>query len=280
MTVFGSWVPVPGRHPANDILQGFFLVLGFIGALALLVSGFLVVNTVSAILAQQTRQIGVMKAIGARNRQIAGIYFGLVLAYALLALVVALPLGVVGAYGFTSFTAGLVNFDVETLYIPPNVIALEVVIGLVVPLAAAIWPVMRGVRTTVREALASTGISDRFGHGRFDRLLVGPDGVRVVGVAAGEIDPGGAPVEAEVLDAVHRPDAEPIRGDGGRRQNAPGDEDQESGNEDSSSHQLPSNRCRAARRRLVAGLDRPGLGCIMRGFPRLGRGRSLKIYSR
>jgi putative ABC transport system permease protein len=169
--VFGSYVPVPGRHPANDLLQGFFLVLGFIGGLALVVSGFLVVNTVSAILAQQTRQIGIMKAIGARNDQIAGLYLGLVLAYAVLSLAVAIPLGVVGAYAFTSFTAGLANFDVETVFIPPNVLALEVAVGLVVPLGAALVPVIRGVRITVREALASTGISDRFGHGRLDRLL-------------------------------------------------------------------------------------------------------------
>jgi putative ABC transport system permease protein len=169
--VFGAWVPVPGRHPANDLLQGFFLVLGFIGGLALIVSGFLVINTVSAILAQQTRQIGVMKAIGARNDQIAGLYLGLVLAYAVLSLAVALPMGALGAYGFTVFTAGLANFDVETFYIPPYVIVLEVAVGLAVPLAAALVPVFRGVRITTREALASTGISDRFGHGRFDQFL-------------------------------------------------------------------------------------------------------------
>jgi putative ABC transport system permease protein len=169
--VFGTFVPVPHRHPANDLLQGFFLVLGFIGALSLIVSGFLVINTVSAILAQQTRQIGIMKAIGARNRQIAGLYLVLVLAYAVLALAVAIPLGALGAYGFASFTAGLANFDITNVFIAPQVIALEVAVGLVVPLAAAIVPIARGVRITVREALASTGIADRFGHGRFDRLL-------------------------------------------------------------------------------------------------------------
>ncbi len=169
--VFGSYVPVPGRHPANDLLQGFFLVLGFIGALALIVSGFLVVNTVSAILAQQTRQIGIMKAIGARNGQIAGLYLVLVLAYAVLALAVALPLAAIGAYAFAQFTAGLANFDIVGVSIPPEVVALEVGIGLVVPLLAALVPITRGVRITVREALASTGIADRFGHGRFDRLL-------------------------------------------------------------------------------------------------------------
>jgi putative ABC transport system permease protein len=169
--VFGSYVPVPGRHPANDLLQGFFLVLGFIGALSLIVSGFLVINTVSAILAQQTRQIGIMKAIGARNGQIAGLYLVLVMAYALLALLVALPAGAIGAFGFAQFTAGLANFDILTFSIPPEVFVLEIAIGLVVPLLAALVPILRGVRITVREALASTGIADRFGHGRFDRLL-------------------------------------------------------------------------------------------------------------
>jgi len=169
--VFATLVPEPGRHPANDLLQGFFLVLGVIGGLSLVVSGFLVVNTISAILAQQTRQIGVMKAIGARNDQIAGLYLGMVLAYAVLSLVVALPLGALGAYGFTVFTAGLANFDVVGFSVAPNVVALEVAVGLLVPLAAALVPVLRGVRITVREALASAGIADPFGHGRFDRLL-------------------------------------------------------------------------------------------------------------
>lgn len=169
--VLTTFVPEPGRHPANDLLQGFLLVLGVIGGLSLVVSGFLVVNTISAILAQQIRQIGVMKAIGARSDQIAGLYLGMVLAYAVLSLVVALPLGALGAYGFTAFTAGLANFDVSGFAVAPHVLALEVAVGLFVPLAAALVPVVGGVRVTVREALASAGIADRFGHGRIDRLL-------------------------------------------------------------------------------------------------------------
>lgn len=169
--VFATYVPPPGEHPANELLQGFFLVLGVIGALALLMSGFLVVNTISAILAQQTRQIGVMKAIGARNGQIAGLYLGLVLMYAVLSLFVALPLGALGSWGFTIFTAGLANFDVSEFGVPADVLALEIAVGLLVPLVAALVPVWRGVRVTVREALASTGISDRFGRSRFDAFL-------------------------------------------------------------------------------------------------------------
>jgi putative ABC transport system permease protein len=165
------FVPPPGEHPANDLLAGVFLVLGFLGLLALLASGFLVVNTVNAIIAQQTRQIGVMKAVGARNRQVAILYLGMVLAYAVLSLGVALPLGALGAYGLTIFTASLVNFDVTAFFAPPEVIALEVAVGLLVPLLAALVPVWHGVRVTVREAVSSTGIADRFGRSRFDRAI-------------------------------------------------------------------------------------------------------------
>jgi putative ABC transport system permease protein len=171
------YVPPPGEHPAHDLLAGVFLVLGFLGLLALLASGFLVVNTVNAIIAQQTRQIGVMKAVGARNRQVAILYLGLVLAYAVLSLCVALPLGAFGAYGLTIFTAGLVNFDVTGFFAPPEVIALEVAVGLLVPLLAALVPVWHGVRVTVREAVSSTGIADRFGRSRFDRAVQGIRGL-------------------------------------------------------------------------------------------------------
>jgi putative ABC transport system permease protein len=171
VTVLFAFVPPPGEHPANDLLAGVFLVLGFLGLLALLASGFLVVNTVNAIIAQQTRQIGVMKAVGARNRQVAVLYLGMVLAYAVLSLFVALPLGALGAYALTVFTASLVNFDVTTFFAPAEVLALEVAVGLLVPLLAALVPVWHGVRVTVREALSSTGIADRFGRSRLDRAI-------------------------------------------------------------------------------------------------------------
>ncbi|HEY3335576.1 MAG TPA: ABC transporter permease [Candidatus Limnocylindrales bacterium] len=164
-------VPTPGEHPAHDVLNALFLILGAIGGLSLAVSGFLVINTISAILSQQTRQIGMMKAVGARDGQVAGVYFGIVLGYALLALLVALPAGALGAWALTRFTAGLVNFEATEFFLPLNVLALEIAIGLVVPMAAAAWPVWRGVRVTVREAIANGGLADTFGRSRFDRFI-------------------------------------------------------------------------------------------------------------
>ncbi|HJZ47246.1 MAG TPA: FtsX-like permease family protein [Roseiflexaceae bacterium] len=167
-----AYVPIPGKHPADSAMQPMLLILGVLGAMSLLLSGFLVVNTISALLTQQVRQIGVMKSIGANTRQIVAMYLATVLIYGLLALLIAVPLGGLGAYAFTKYLAELINFDVIDYTTPPHVLALEVGAGLVVPLLAALWPVLGGARVTVREAISSYGLGrGRFGRGWIDRLL-------------------------------------------------------------------------------------------------------------
>jgi putative ABC transport system permease protein len=110
-TVYYTYIPEPFKHPADQIVQSVLLVLQVLGLLSLFASSFLVVNTISAVLASQVRHIGMMKAVGARSDQIMGMYFTMVIAFGVLALALALPLGALGAYLFTRFLAGLLNFD-------------------------------------------------------------------------------------------------------------------------------------------------------------------------
>ena len=171
-TVYYTWIPTPGRHPAEQTIEPMMVVLGMLGLLSLIASGFLVFNTLQALLAQQTRQIGVMKALGAMNGQILGLYFVMVLIYGLLALIIAVPLGALGAYGLTRYAAGIVNFDIASFGVPPQVFALEVAVGLLVPLLAALYPILGGVRITAREAMSDYGVSGgNYGQGRVDRLV-------------------------------------------------------------------------------------------------------------
>jgi putative ABC transport system permease protein len=69
-------VPPPGKHPHADIMGLLLLVQASFGLFALLLSGVLVVNLLTASMASQVRQVGVMKAIGASRAQVAGIYLG------------------------------------------------------------------------------------------------------------------------------------------------------------------------------------------------------------
>ena len=72
----------------------------------------------------------------------------------------------------TEYMASLINFEIASAEIPPYVFALEMGVGLVVPLLAAVYPIMSAVRTTAAKAMSDYGISNTgFGQGRLDRIL-------------------------------------------------------------------------------------------------------------
>lgn len=171
-SVGGISIPDPGKHPADNAIQSILLILGALGGLSLFASAFLIVNMVSALLAQHIRQIGVMKAVGAQTRQIAGMYLGMVLIFGLLSLLVALPLGSLGAFALTRFAAGLMNFS-GVNYTPPfSVYGAQIAMALAVPALAAAWPVLRGAGITVREAISSYGLDEaQFGAGLLDHAI-------------------------------------------------------------------------------------------------------------
>ncbi len=162
---FGSNITQnPGQHYANDQIQSMLLILAVLGALSMFLSGFLVINTISAILAQHVKQIGIMKSIGARFHQISSMYFIMVLAFGALAMLISVPLGALGALGLTGYIAGLLNFDILTTGVPPDVLLIEIAAGLLVPVMASLWPIVSGTRVTVREAITSTGIDQGSGN--------------------------------------------------------------------------------------------------------------------
>lgn len=158
--VYWLSIPEPGKHPFERFLGPMALLLTALGLLCLFLSGFLVVNTITALLAQQIRQIGVMKAIGARTGQIAGLYVGMVLLLGLLALLISIPTSLLATRSLVGFMAGLVNFDVASYQPPAWVFGLQVMAALLVPLLAALVPVFKGSRITVREAINSYGLAE------------------------------------------------------------------------------------------------------------------------
>ena len=67
-------VPKPGQHPHAELMGTLLLSKAAFGLLALVLSGILVVNLLTALLASQVRQIGVMKAVGGTRWLIARVY--------------------------------------------------------------------------------------------------------------------------------------------------------------------------------------------------------------
>lgn len=171
-TVTRISVPDPGELALQSLFDALALLLTPLGLLALILSGFLVVNTISALMSQQVRQIGMMKAIGARRYQIVALYLGAVLIYSVAAVAVAIPLTVFVAGGLVNFLGGFINVDFPRWSLPINVLLIELTVGIVVPLAAAILPVFRGTAVSVREAISDYGTGTAgMGEGRLTRIL-------------------------------------------------------------------------------------------------------------
>jgi putative ABC transport system permease protein len=169
---FSTDISTPGEHPINDVLVPLLLMLTMLGGLALVLSGFLVVNVISAMLTHQTRQIGIMKSVGARQSQLMVLYFFMVVSYGVLALAVGLPLGAMGAWGFSSLMASFFNIDLQGFNYPISVLTIQMAVGLLVPVLAAVYPIISGTRTTVHEAISDYGLGKgQFGTSFIDRVL-------------------------------------------------------------------------------------------------------------
>ena len=151
----------PDKHPANDSVQGIVALMTALGVVAMLMSGFLIINTVSAVLAQHVRQIGVMKAAGAQASQLSRMYLGMVLTFGAMSLLMAVPLGIIGARMLVQFIGEtMLNLKIGSAWPPISAFAAQIGIGLLAPVMAAFAPILSGTRKTVREALSDYGIGE------------------------------------------------------------------------------------------------------------------------
>jgi putative ABC transport system permease protein len=157
-TVYFVNVYQPGHHFAYTISNGVFFILSVLGYMTVFLSGFLIVNTITALMAQQTRQIGIMKAVGGANTQVFTLYVVLILVFGLVALAIAVPLGNSLAKTFGAGMAQYLNFHPAPYVGYRSTLIQQVIVALVVPLLAALLPIYNSVRITVREAISDYGI--------------------------------------------------------------------------------------------------------------------------
>jgi putative ABC transport system permease protein len=177
--------PILARRVITESLAAPFidtvvLILTTFGLVILLLSGFLVVNAMTALITQQIPQIGVMKLIGARQRQIVTLYMVTVLVYGLVAIALAMPLSLLTArLLMTEMVNKLLNVMPESYAVSLGVLGVQAAVGVLLPLLAGLAPVLRGTRITIQRALndANQGAAG-YGQGRVERLLAHLEALR------------------------------------------------------------------------------------------------------
>jgi putative ABC transport system permease protein len=147
----------PYQHPHQGMMTSVVRMLLVFSVLTLVLSAILTATLTSSLLAPQVRQIGVMKTIGARSAQIMQIYVGLIAAIGTLAVSIGLPLGIFAGRALAANTADMLNLELASRSVPGWLYAIQVLLGVGVPLAAALLPIMVAIRRTVRESLSDFG---------------------------------------------------------------------------------------------------------------------------
>jgi putative ABC transport system permease protein len=152
-------VPPLREHPHQAQMTTAQMVLLLFSVLLLVLSAILIATLVGAMLARQVREIGVMKAVGARTGQLAAMYAAAVALVGAAACAIALPLGALGAHAMIGGMSMMMNLALADTAIPAWVFVAQAAAGIAVPLAIAAAPILRACRRTVRDALAQYGAS-------------------------------------------------------------------------------------------------------------------------
>ena len=172
LPVYQKTLPDRGIHPMSFIIETMLILLGLIAGLSMFLSGLLVVNVISAVIAQQEKQIGIMKAIGARSMQIVGLYFGMVLILGLAACLLAIPFSKLGADALAQFVAELINFDAPKVEYTLPALLIQFAVGLIVPLITATPSILSGTKVSPAKVLSEYGINQVWrGAGFMDAIL-------------------------------------------------------------------------------------------------------------
>jgi len=163
-------VPPPGQHPHGTQMRTILVMLLAFTAMALVLSAVLVATSLAAMLARQVREIGVMKTIGARTRDIALHYAVMVAIIGIASVVAAVPASIAAARAMSAQIATMLNFTLTSVAIPGWVYAVQLAAGVLVPLLVAAVPIARASRTSVRRALDQHGVSADVVRPRFSTL--------------------------------------------------------------------------------------------------------------
>jgi putative ABC transport system permease protein len=141
---------------------GFFnnILIGFAGV-ALFVGTFLILNTFSIIVAQRTRELALMRALGGSRGQTLGSVLTEAVAIGLVASILGLAAGI-GVGVLLAWVFGNVSgVALASVGVPASAVISAFVVGLLVTVVAAVLPAMRASRIPPIAALQEVATPDR-----------------------------------------------------------------------------------------------------------------------
>jgi putative ABC transport system permease protein len=158
-------------HPHAGLMSALLWLLRGFGMMAFVCSAALAVFVISLWMKRETRQVGIMKTLGARTHQIAFQYLALVGPLVALATGIALVAGTALGDWLIHDTALEQNIDVGRRGVPRDLLIMEVLCTIGIPLVAMALPILRAARISAREAIQDPGITAPARGSRLARFI-------------------------------------------------------------------------------------------------------------
>ncbi|HEU5003176.1 MAG TPA: FtsX-like permease family protein [Actinomycetota bacterium] len=123
----------------NDFLLAFAFISLFVGA-------FLIFNTFTILVGQRTRELALLRAVGAGRGQVVASVLGEAILTGLFGSAVGLGVGIVLAYVFYHLVKSFLSLSATSLQITPWIVVLSLVVGTVITSVSALIPALRAAR--------------------------------------------------------------------------------------------------------------------------------------
>jgi putative ABC transport system permease protein len=145
--VTGQTVAQDASNSINQALSFFSTALLVFAFIALFVGAFTILNTFSIIVGQRTRELALLRIVGASRRQVFRSVLGEAAIVGLVASLAGIGLGVLSAIGLEALLKGFgVDLPSGSLVFEARTVIVALIVGVGVTVVAAISPARRAVR--------------------------------------------------------------------------------------------------------------------------------------
>jgi putative ABC transport system permease protein len=145
----------------NSALGFFSTALLVFGFIALFVGGFTILNTFSIIVGQRTRELALLRIVGASRRQVFRSVVGEAAIVGLISSLIGLGLGVLAALGLEALLSGFgITLPSGPLAFEARTVIVSLLVGVGVTVVAAISPARRAVRIPPVAAVSDHQVED------------------------------------------------------------------------------------------------------------------------
>ena len=142
---------------ANKIFQAVQIVLSLFGAVALIVSAIGMFNTMTIALLERTQEIGIMKSLGASNRDIWKMFLFEAAIIGFLGGISGILMGIIAGklsnFGINKLASSLGGAEVNLFYTPNEFIIIILAFSLIVGFLTGLYPARRASKLNPLDAL-------------------------------------------------------------------------------------------------------------------------------